>query len=115
MLDPAELTGASFIDRWILAGLEKGEKQGHQRGLAEGLQVGLQTGLQQGLQQGLLKAIRQILQSNLGKKLPARTETRLQRLSVAQLEDLLVASAKVETPKDLADWFKEQEVPETIH
>ena len=118
MFDPAELTD-TFIDRWILAGLEKGDKQGHQRGLAEGLQVGLQTGLQHGvqtgLQQGLLKAIRQILQSNLGKKLPARTETQLQRLSVAQLEDLLVASAKLEKPKDLADWFKEQEAPETIH
>lgn len=112
MMDPAELTGASFIDRWIIAGLEKGRQEGRQRGLEEGLEIGLRTGVQQGVHQGLVQAVQSMLQGKFG-RVPARTMTRVQALTAPDLNELLQTAFKFETAKDLNAWLKERDTAPT--
>lgn len=111
MMDPAELTG-TFIDQWIIAGMEKGRQEGRQRGLEEGLEIGLRTGVQQGVHQGLVQAVQSMLQGKFG-RVPARTMTRVQALTAPDLNELLQTAFKFETAKDLNAWLKERDTAPT--
>ncbi len=76
---------------WYQEILNEGVELGLQQGLQEGLQQGLERGLQEGLQQGAQRQLLRLLQHRFG-PVPEEVRTRLQQLTVEQLE-LLVDQA----------------------
>lgn len=86
-------------------------REGRQQGRQEGLQEGLQQGLSQGLQQGTQTEANRLALLILGRRcgpLPQKTVTRINALSVPQLEALIEASLDFTKRKDLDNWLKTQ-------
>jgi flagellar biosynthesis/type III secretory pathway protein FliH len=82
-------------------------EQGLQRGRQEGRQEGLQQGRQEGRQQEAVSLILRQLTRRLG-AIDSSLQERIQRLSVAQLEDLGEALLDFESAADLAPWLDRQ-------
>lgn len=82
-------------------------EQGIQRGLQQGRQEGLQQGLQEGRQQEAVSLILRQITRRLGAVTPSLQE-RIQRLSLAQLEDLGEALLDFDSAADLAAWLDGQ-------
>ena len=75
--------------------------------MEQGIQRGLQQGLQQGRQQEAVSMVLRLLTRRLGAVDPS-LEERIQRLSVAQLEDLGEALLDFDSAADLAAWLDGQ-------
>lgn len=82
-------------------------EQGIQRGLQQGRQEGLQQGLQEGRQQEAVSLILRLLTRRLGAVTPS-LHSRIQQLSLAQLEDLGEALLDFDRTADLAAWLDGQ-------
>jgi predicted transposase/invertase (TIGR01784 family) len=111
--DPSELTG-TFLDKWILAGLEKGEKEGLQKGRQEGLQKGRQEGEQEGRQKGAATVALKLAQRRFS-TLSEEAEEQIMALSVSDAEDLGLALLDLQSLPELTAWLQAHQPRERLN
>jgi flagellar biosynthesis/type III secretory pathway protein FliH len=79
---------------------EKGIEEGLSKGLEQGLSKGLEQGLSKGLSLGQQKNFRNLLDSRFG-PLPKKTIDRIEKLSVAKIDELIPKLWGASSLKDL--------------
>jgi flagellar biosynthesis/type III secretory pathway protein FliH len=87
-------------EKGIEEGLSKGLEQGLSKGLEQGLSKGLEQGLSKGLSLGQQKTFRNLLDSRFG-PLPKKTVERIEKLSVAKIDELIPKLWGASSLKDL--------------
>ena len=93
---------SNFVDEWIEKGVERGLKQGMERGLQEGRREGLQEGRRE---EAARITMRQ-LEWRIG-PISARTQSRIRKLPIEQVEQLGVNLLDFSSRKDLTAWLVE--------
>jgi len=88
-------------------GIEEGRQLGRREGIAQGRQEGMHQGRLQGLQDGQLSIIRRLLARRFG-TIDTAALARIEKLSVAQLENLAEAAWDFITIDDLGEWLDQQ-------
>ena len=83
--------------------LEEGLQEGRQRGIEQGLEQGIEQGIEQGRQSELRLVIR-LLTRRLG-SINSQLQSRLQELSLAQLENLGEVLLDFVSEADLMNWL----------
>ena len=83
--------------------LEEGLQEGRQRGIEQGLEQGIEQGIEQGRQSELRLVIR-LLTRRLG-SINSQLQSRLQELSLAQLENLGEVLLDFASEADLMNWL----------
>ncbi|PHM05881.1 Rpn family recombination-promoting nuclease/putative transposase [Nostoc sp. 'Peltigera malacea cyanobiont' DB3992] len=87
--------------------LQEGLQEGRQRGIEQGLEQGLEQGIEQGLEQGRqseLRLVIRLLNRQLG-SINSQLQSRLQELSLAQLENLGEVLLDFASEADLMNWL----------
>ena len=80
------------------------ERVGLEKGLEQGLEQGLERGRQEGRQEGQTNLIVRMLKRRWGALAP-ELETRVSKLSLAQLEKLGEIVWDFQNPRDLQQWL----------
>nr|WP_322686481.1 Rpn family recombination-promoting nuclease/putative transposase [Nostoc sp. DedQUE07]MDZ8133056.1 Rpn family recombination-promoting nuclease/putative transposase [Nostoc sp. DedQUE07] len=83
--------------------LEEGLQEGRQRGIEQGLEQGLEQGIEQG-RQSELRLVMRLLTRRLG-SINSQLQSRLQELSLAQLENLGEVLLDFASEADLMNWL----------
>ncbi|MBI3651791.1 MAG: DUF4351 domain-containing protein [Acidobacteria bacterium] len=98
-----ELT-TSWKEEGIQIGIQKGLKEGLKEGIQKGMVLGEQRGVEKGLKQATLTTTLRLLNHRL-KPISPRLQKRIEKLSLAQLEELSVALLDFSSIKDLTAWL----------
>jgi predicted transposase YdaD len=93
--------------------LEEGKQVGLQEGLQEGRQVGLREGLKVGLQEGRAEEGRSLILRQLNRRVGTivpELKTKIEALTIAQLEDLGEALLDFASVTDLEAWLAQVQI-----
>ncbi len=96
-----------LVSRLELRAIQRGEKKGMEKGLEKGLEKGMEKGLEKGLGEGMGQIVTRQLARLFG-PLDMRTQARLKKISVQQMEELGTALLDLTTVKDLKSWLEQQ-------
>ncbi|MFN6515524.1 MAG: Rpn family recombination-promoting nuclease/putative transposase [Nostoc sp. CreGUA01] len=83
--------------------LQEGLQEGREQGIQEGIEQGIQEGIEQG-RQSQLRLVMRLLTRHLG-SINSQLQSRLQELSLAQLEDLGEVLLDFASEADLMNWL----------
>ena len=97
-----------IVTSWMEKGIEQGMEQGIEQGMEQGMERGIEQGMEQGMEQGVKQGKLDLVLRQLGKRLGSlepKTEARIAKLSVEQLEELAEALLDFEIAPNLTVWL----------